>query len=203
MTVQEAVDAPRFHQQWLPNPTQLEPFALSPDTRRILEGMGHVFARVAAGQPRRRDPGRRAGPRRPAGRPATASTAPTIRAATAAWRSATERRRRLRRLLRALSGGLLRRRLPRRALLRRRLLRGRLLGRRLLRRAFLAGTLPPSLRASERPIAIACFLLVTFLPEPPLFSVPAFFSCIAFSTLSPAFLPYVAMCVPRLVVERV
>ena len=44
MNVQEAVDAPRFHQQWLPNPTNLEAFALSPDTRRILEGMGHVFA---------------------------------------------------------------------------------------------------------------------------------------------------------------
>jgi gamma-glutamyltranspeptidase/glutathione hydrolase len=44
MNVQEAVDAPRFHQQWLPNPTNLEPFALSPDTRTILEGMGHVFA---------------------------------------------------------------------------------------------------------------------------------------------------------------
>ena len=44
MDVQEAVDATRFHQQWLPNPTQLEPFALSPDTRKILEGMGHVFA---------------------------------------------------------------------------------------------------------------------------------------------------------------
>ena len=44
MNVQEAVDAPRFHQQWLPNPTNIEPFALSPDTRRILEGMGHVFA---------------------------------------------------------------------------------------------------------------------------------------------------------------
>jgi len=44
MNVQEAVDAPRFHQQWLPNPTNLEPFAISPDTRRILEGMGHVFA---------------------------------------------------------------------------------------------------------------------------------------------------------------
>ncbi len=43
MNVQEAVDAPRFHQQWLPNPTQLEPFALSPDTRKILEAMGHVF----------------------------------------------------------------------------------------------------------------------------------------------------------------
>jgi len=44
MNVQEAVDAPRFHQQWLPNPTNLETFAISPDTRRILEGMGHVFA---------------------------------------------------------------------------------------------------------------------------------------------------------------
>ncbi len=43
MNVQEAVDAPRFHQQWLPNPTKLETFALSPDTRKILEGMGHVF----------------------------------------------------------------------------------------------------------------------------------------------------------------
>jgi gamma-glutamyltranspeptidase/glutathione hydrolase len=44
MNVQEAVDAPRFHQQWLPNPTSVEPFALGPDTRRMLEGMGHVFA---------------------------------------------------------------------------------------------------------------------------------------------------------------
>jgi hypothetical protein len=34
------------------------------------------------------------------------------------------------------------------------------------------GTLAPSLRASERPIAIACFLLFTFLPDRPLFSVP-------------------------------
>ena len=44
MNVQEAVDAPRFHQQWLPNPTNVETFAISPDTRKILEGMGHVFA---------------------------------------------------------------------------------------------------------------------------------------------------------------
>jgi len=43
MDVQEAVDAPRFHQQWLPNPTNVETFAISPDTRKILEGMGHVF----------------------------------------------------------------------------------------------------------------------------------------------------------------
>jgi len=39
------------------------------------------------------------------------------------------------------------------------------------------------LRASERPIAIACLRLVTFLPDLPLFSVPSFRSCIAFFTL--------------------
>ena len=44
MNVQEAIDAPRFHQQWLPNTTNLETFAVSPDTRKILEGMGHVFS---------------------------------------------------------------------------------------------------------------------------------------------------------------
>ena len=57
---------------------------------------------------------------------------------------------------------------------------------------FFDGTLPPSRRASDNPIAIACFRLVTFLPEPPLFSVPRFRSCIAFSTLSCAFFPYFA-----------
>jgi gamma-glutamyltranspeptidase/glutathione hydrolase len=41
MNVQEAVDAPKFHQQWLPETTNVENFALSPDTRKILEGMGH------------------------------------------------------------------------------------------------------------------------------------------------------------------
>lgn len=58
---------------------------------------------------------------------------------------------------------------------------------------FLAGTLPPSLRASESPMAIACFLLLTVLPEPPLLSLPRLRSCIAFFTFSPAFLPYFAM----------
>jgi gamma-glutamyltranspeptidase / glutathione hydrolase len=43
MNVQEAVDAPRFHQQWLPESTNVEPFALSPDTRKLLEGMGQKF----------------------------------------------------------------------------------------------------------------------------------------------------------------
>jgi gamma-glutamyltranspeptidase/glutathione hydrolase len=43
MDIQEATDAPRFHQQWLPETTNLERFAVSPDTRKILEGMGHKF----------------------------------------------------------------------------------------------------------------------------------------------------------------
>ena len=44
MDIQEAVDAPRFHQQWLPETTNVESFGLSPDTRKILESMGHKFA---------------------------------------------------------------------------------------------------------------------------------------------------------------
>ena len=43
MTVQEAVDAPRFHQQWLPEATNLERFAVSPDTQQLLEAKGHKF----------------------------------------------------------------------------------------------------------------------------------------------------------------
>jgi gamma-glutamyltranspeptidase / glutathione hydrolase len=41
MNIQEAVDAPRFHQQWLPDETNIEARALSPDTRQILLSMGH------------------------------------------------------------------------------------------------------------------------------------------------------------------
>ena len=56
----------------------------------------------------------------------------------------------------------------------------------------LRGTFAPALRASERPIAIACLRLFTFFPERPLLSVPRFFSCIAFLTLLFAFGPYLA-----------
>jgi len=55
---------------------------------------------------------------------------------------------------------------------------------------FFFGTFPPSLRASERPMAMACLRLVTFLPLRPLLSVPFFFSCIARFTLLLAFAPY-------------
>ena len=44
MNIQEAVDAPRFHQQWLPETTNIERFAISPDTQKILEGWGHKFS---------------------------------------------------------------------------------------------------------------------------------------------------------------
>ena len=43
MNIQEAVDAPRLHHQWFPDVTNTEPRALSPDTRKILEGMGYRF----------------------------------------------------------------------------------------------------------------------------------------------------------------
>lgn len=48
MNVQEAVDATRFHQQWLPEVTSMDTFGVSPDTRKILEGMGH---KLGAPQP--------------------------------------------------------------------------------------------------------------------------------------------------------
>src|SRR6476646_1216842 len=55
------------------------------------------------------------------------------------------------------------------------------------------GTLAPSARASDKPIAIACFRLVTLFPDPPLLSVPCLRSCIARSTLAAAFLLYLAI----------
>jgi gamma-glutamyltranspeptidase/glutathione hydrolase len=41
MTLQEAIDAPRIHNQWLPDTVGAEPFALSADTVRALNGMGY------------------------------------------------------------------------------------------------------------------------------------------------------------------
>src|ERR1035437_2384975 len=52
------------------------------------------------------------------------------------------------------------------------------------------GTLPPPLRASERPIAIACSRLLTGLPDFPDLSLPSFISCIALLTFVAAFGPY-------------
>jgi gamma-glutamyltranspeptidase/glutathione hydrolase len=47
MTPQQAVDAPRLHHQWLPDAIFAEPFALSADTRKVLEGMGYRIVEQA------------------------------------------------------------------------------------------------------------------------------------------------------------
>jgi hypothetical protein len=60
------------------------------------------------------------------------------------------------------------------------------------------GTFPPSRRASLRPIAIACFRLVTLFPDRPDSSVPRLRSCRARSTLFCAVLPYFAIWDPPL-----
>jgi hypothetical protein len=52
---------------------------------------------------------------------------------------------------------------------------------------FLAGTFAPSERASESPMAMACFGLVTFFPLRPDFSLPRLNSCISRSTVFEAF----------------
>ncbi len=65
MDAQEAVDAPRLHHQWLPDVLYAEPFALSPDTRPLLDQMGYriqeqkpagAVALIASGAFARSDP---------------------------------------------------------------------------------------------------------------------------------------------------
>lgn len=43
MNIQQAIDAPRIHHQWLPDFIRYEPYGMSIDTRSILEKMGHKF----------------------------------------------------------------------------------------------------------------------------------------------------------------
>ncbi|MEA2463324.1 MAG: gamma-glutamyltranspeptidase / glutathione hydrolase [Acidobacteriota bacterium] len=43
MDIQQAIDSPRFHHQWQPDVVYWEAFGLSPDTRAMLEKMGHKF----------------------------------------------------------------------------------------------------------------------------------------------------------------
>jgi gamma-glutamyltranspeptidase/glutathione hydrolase len=44
MNLEEAIDSPRIHHQWLPDEIRDEPLGLSADTRRALEARGHRFA---------------------------------------------------------------------------------------------------------------------------------------------------------------
>ena len=56
------------------------------------------------------------------------------------------------------------------------------------------GTFAPFFLASDRPMAIACLRLVTVRPLP-LFNLPRFFLCMAFFTVLPADLEYLAIVV--------
>jgi gamma-glutamyltranspeptidase / glutathione hydrolase len=47
MNIQEAVDAPRIHHQWLPDQITVEPFALSADTAKVLADSGYKIVEQA------------------------------------------------------------------------------------------------------------------------------------------------------------
>jgi gamma-glutamyltranspeptidase/glutathione hydrolase len=47
MDMQQAIDAPRVHHQWLPDHIYWEQFGMNPDTRAVLEKMGHTFRAIA------------------------------------------------------------------------------------------------------------------------------------------------------------
>jgi gamma-glutamyltranspeptidase/glutathione hydrolase len=73
MNMQQAVNAPRLHMQWLPDVTKIEPGLLTPGVQKQLQAMGHHFKTVppwGADEAILRRPGRLAGAndrRRPAG----------------------------------------------------------------------------------------------------------------------------------------
>jgi gamma-glutamyltranspeptidase/glutathione hydrolase len=48
MNIQEAIDAPRIHHQWLPDEITSEPNGLSPETQRVLTTRGHALAKPRA-----------------------------------------------------------------------------------------------------------------------------------------------------------
>ncbi len=45
MNIQQAIDAPRIHHQWLPDELVFEPYGLSGDTQNALAGRGHKLAK--------------------------------------------------------------------------------------------------------------------------------------------------------------
>jgi gamma-glutamyltranspeptidase/glutathione hydrolase len=48
LNIQQAVNAPRFHDQWLPDEIKMEKVGFSPDTIHILEHMGHKVSTNAS-----------------------------------------------------------------------------------------------------------------------------------------------------------
>jgi gamma-glutamyltranspeptidase/glutathione hydrolase len=47
MNIQQAVDAPRIHHQWMPDEIRYEPFGMPEDARKVLEAAGYHFAKRA------------------------------------------------------------------------------------------------------------------------------------------------------------
>jgi gamma-glutamyltranspeptidase/glutathione hydrolase len=45
MNIQQAIDAPRIHHQWLPDELVFEPYGLSGDTQKALIARGHKLAK--------------------------------------------------------------------------------------------------------------------------------------------------------------
>jgi gamma-glutamyltranspeptidase/glutathione hydrolase len=50
MNAAEAMSAPRFHHQWLPDEIYYDPYGISKDTREKLEAMGHTFTETSIGR---------------------------------------------------------------------------------------------------------------------------------------------------------
>ena len=46
MNMQQSVNAPRLHQQWLPDTVMMEPGLLTPEVKSKLEAMGHTFKEI-------------------------------------------------------------------------------------------------------------------------------------------------------------
>ncbi|MFL6374594.1 MAG: gamma-glutamyltransferase [Pyrinomonadaceae bacterium] len=44
MRIQQALDSPRIHHQWMPDELLVEPYGMSADTRKVLESYGQKFA---------------------------------------------------------------------------------------------------------------------------------------------------------------
>ena len=53
MNAQEAVDAGRYHHQWLPDRLSVERFAFSADTIKMLKAKGHTVSEAGGQGPRR------------------------------------------------------------------------------------------------------------------------------------------------------
>jgi hypothetical protein len=45
MNIQQAIDAPRIHHQWLPDELVFEPYGLSGDTQKALTNRGHKLSK--------------------------------------------------------------------------------------------------------------------------------------------------------------